>query len=194
MATPPECWLGSFPTPGRAASFAAMAEADGRDGVAFTDSQNLHGDTFVALALAAGVTTRLKLATGATNPATRLPAVVASSIATVQAESNGRAVLGIARGDSALAYLGRRPMPLADFECALAQVQSYLRGEPVDLDGYESRMEWVTRIGQPKVPVSVAATGPRVIAVAATLAERVTFSVGADVTRLRQAIPQAREA
>ena len=44
---------------------------------------------------------------------------MASAMATIQVESHGRAWLGIARGDSALAYIGRKPMPLADFEAAL---------------------------------------------------------------------------
>jgi 5,10-methylenetetrahydromethanopterin reductase len=42
--------------------------------VAFTDSQNLVGDPFVAAALASRVTERLRLGTGVTNAATRDPA------------------------------------------------------------------------------------------------------------------------
>src|SRR5207248_3157439 len=122
---------------------------------------------FASLALAAHATSRLKLATGATNPATRHPAVVASAIATIQDLSHGRAVLGIARGDSALAYLGRPPMPVPAFEQALVRIQSYLRGDPVDCDGFPSRLEWLARRDLPKVPMAVAATGPKVIALAA---------------------------
>jgi 5,10-methylenetetrahydromethanopterin reductase len=44
------------------------------------------------------------------------------------------------------------------------------------------------------VPVSVAATGPKVIEIAAQLAERVTFSLGARPDRLRWAIDHARQA
>jgi len=182
-------WLGTFPIAGHVRALAQMAERDGWDGLALTDSQNLHGDAFAALAIAAHATQRLGLATGATNPATRHPAVIASAIATIQVESQGRAVLGIARGDSALAYIGRPPMPLAPFETALEHIQRYLRGEVVDCDGFSSRLGWLQ---PPKVPMSVAATGPRVIALAARLAERITFSVGADPTRLRQAIALAR--
>ena len=53
-----EFWLGTFPPVGRAAEVAEMAERDGWDGLAFTDSQNLHGDTFASLALAAHATSR----------------------------------------------------------------------------------------------------------------------------------------
>jgi 5,10-methylenetetrahydromethanopterin reductase len=119
--------------------------------------------------------------------------VVAAAIATIQVESEGRAVLGIARGDSALAYLGRPPQPLGQFEHSLAAIQTYLRGEAVDLDGYASRIAWIAASGQPKVPMGVAATGPRVIALAARVAERITFSVGAEPARLQSAILLARQ-
>jgi 5,10-methylenetetrahydromethanopterin reductase len=44
------------------------------------------------------------------------------------------------------------------------------------------------------VPVDVAATGPKMIAIAAARAERVTVAVGADPARIRWAIGIAREA
>src|ERR1700730_4941904 len=124
-------WLGTFPVPGRIAAVAEMAEEHGWDGLAFTDSQNLGGDAFAALAIAAHSTRRITLATGATNPATRHPAVVASAIATIQVESGGRAFLGIARGDSALASIGRAPLALGQFASSLRDIQTYLRGEAV---------------------------------------------------------------
>src|ERR1700687_2474730 len=110
-----EFWLGTFPIPGRVTALAEMAEGDGWDGLALTDSQNLGGDTFAGLALAARATQRITLATGATNPATRPPRVTASAIATIQGESAGRAFLGIARGVSVMAYIGRKPLPLDQF-------------------------------------------------------------------------------
>jgi 5,10-methylenetetrahydromethanopterin reductase len=107
--------------PGTAARAAERAEALGWDGLTFTDSQHLAGDPYSALCLAAAATRKLGLATGVTHPGTRHPAVTASAIATVQVESGGRAVLGIGRGDSALAYLGRKPVPVAAFEDYLAR-------------------------------------------------------------------------
>src|SRR5437763_15131657 len=132
-----------------------MAEGDGWDGLTFTDSQNLGGDTFAALAIAAHVTQRITLATGATNPATRHPAVLASAIASIQVESHGRAWLAIARGDSALAYIGRKPMPLADFETALHNIQTYLRGDVLDCDGFPRRIVWLQHSKIPRVLVPV---------------------------------------
>ena len=189
-------WLGTFPIPGRVTALAEMAEGDGWDGLALTDSQNLGGDTFAGLALAAKATRRITLATGATNPATRHPAVIASAIATIQVESAGRAFLGIARGDSAMAYIGRKPLALDAFGTALEQVQTYLRGETVDCDGFASQIQWIARelANVPKVPMSVAATGPRVTPLAARVAESITFSVGAEPARLKASIDLASQA
>lgn len=193
--TNPEIWMITFPIPGNFARMAQMIEESGFDGVGVVDTQNLAADPYSQLCLAAHATKHLKLRTAVTNPVTRHPAVTASAIATVQAESGGRAVLGIGRGDSAVAKIGARAPVARDFGRYISQVQGFLRGEEVTLDnGYRSRNEWIARAGMPKVPVDVAATGPRVIEVGARLAESVTFAVGADTERLAWAIDYARSA
>lgn len=173
---------------------ARRAEAAGWDGITVTDSQNLAPDPFVAITLAAQATERLRFATGVTNAATRHPAALATVAASVQEASRGRFVLGIGRGDTALFHLGRPPMPVQAFTEAVVQVQAYLRGEAVDLDGFESEIRWLSHAAAPKVPLDVAVSGPRMIAVAATLAERITFAVGADPARLAWALDLARTA
>lgn len=189
-----EFWYTTFPVPGQSESTARRLEDAGWDGVFFPDTQCLSGDIYSAMCLAAKATTQLQVGTAVTNPVTRHPAVTASAIATVQVESGGRAVLGVGRGDSSLGYIGQEPAPVGKLETYLEQVQRYLNGLPVDLDGYESHNIWIGSTGQPKVPVEVAATGPRVIAVAARLAERVTFAVGADAARIEAAMASARAA
>jgi 5,10-methylenetetrahydromethanopterin reductase len=201
-----EIWTSGAGIPGAGVRRAVQAEADGYDGVVYVDSQNLSGDPYVAMALAAKVTDRIKLGTGVTNPVTRHPAVTASAIASVQAESGGRAHLGIGRGDSALAHLGMAPASVPVFEDYLRRLQGYLRGEDVpfaeggDVDRLglanrptSSRLAWL-RPTQPKVPVDVAATGPKVIAAAARHADRISFAVGASVERIRWAMGVARAA
>lgn len=208
-----EVWTATAGIPVATARRAQRVEAEGWDGLGVVDSQNLSGDPYVELGLAAAATTRLMLSTAVTNPVTRHPAVTATAMATVQAESAGRAVLGIGRGDSSLAHIGLAPAPVRTFERYLERLQGYLRGEDVafdldadaggDLSSSEalglaggpsaSRLHWL-RTEQAKVPVDVAATGPKVIALAARLAERITFAVGADPERLRWAIDVARQA
>jgi 5,10-methylenetetrahydromethanopterin reductase len=210
-----EVWTPGIPWPPRVGRAAAAIEAAGWDGFAVVDSQNLAGDPYVALALAVSETERLKLGTGVTNPVTRHPAATAAAIASVHMASGGRAVLGIGRGDSALAHLGRAPAPVSRLERYLLVLQAYLRGEevtfdeldfaldaeappPVDVLGLAagpvaSRLHWLPP-DLPKVPVEVAATGPRTIAVSARHADRVMLAVGADPERVRWGIDAARAA
>jgi 5,10-methylenetetrahydromethanopterin reductase len=187
-------------------------EAAGWDGMLVVDSQNLSGDPYVSLALAATATSRIGLGTGVTNSVTRHAAATATAITSVNRVSNGRAVLGIGRGDSALAHLGRAPARLGQFERYLKQLQTYLKGESVSFDEIDiptefappmselhlhdappaSRIAWIA--GGAKVPVEVAASGPKVIAMAAIHTERVMFTLGADIERIAWGIDLARKA
>src|SRR3954452_21197454 len=170
-----ELWTAGVGIPGLGVRQATRAEDEGWDGIGFVDSQNLAGDAFVELALAAAATTRIKLATAVTNPLTRHPATMAAAAATIQAESRGRFVLGIGRGDSSLAHLGLSPAPVKVFRHFLERLQGYLRGDEVPFEAAEgirsvdalrmaagpsaSRLHWL-RPDVDKVPVDVAATGP----------------------------------
>jgi 5,10-methylenetetrahydromethanopterin reductase len=189
-----ELWTLRAPSAGRAAAVAERVEAEGWDGLTVTDSQNLAPDPFIALALAATATSRLGLATGVTNPVTRHPAACATAIGTVHQVARGRAVLGIGRGDSALFHLGQEPAPWPVLERFVERLQGYLSGRAVDLDGYPSTLHWLASSVLPKVPVDVAATGPKVIALAARHAERITFAVGADPSRIRLSMSVAADA
>lgn len=210
-----ELWTSGISLPRYAAKQAERAESAGFDGLLLVDSQNLAGDTYVALTAAALATSTLQLATGVTNPFTRHPAATASAIASVHVESGGRAVLGIGRGDSALAHLGRAPASVSYFEQYLATVVAFLRGDELPFDALDlftpadapppvdalelagqpatSKLHWLPR-DLPTVPVDVSASGPRMIAVAARTAQRITFGVGANVERLKWAIDTARSA
>ena len=211
-----ELWMTTVASARAAQRMAQETEAAGWDGMFVVDSQNLSGDPYVALALAATVTKRLGLGTGVTNSATRVAAATANSITSVHRVSNGRAVLGIGRGDSALAHLGRAPARLKQFERYLRHLQIYLKGEAVPFDEVDLPVEWAppmselhlhdappnSRIGwiaeglakgETKVPVEVAASGPKVIAMAALHADRIMFTLGADLDRLRWGIELARK-
>jgi 5,10-methylenetetrahydromethanopterin reductase len=191
----PEIYLHGFPIPGRTVELAVEAEQWGFDGLLLADSENLVGDPYVELTLASRATKRLRLGPAVTNPLTRHPAVTAAAIATLQVESKGRAVIVFGRGDSAVLQLGLQPATTAQLEQGLTQLQGFLSGEEVELgEGRQARMAWVAALHPTKVPVDVAATGPRTIAVGAQHAERVTFTVGADPYRVSWAVEEARRA
>ena len=190
-----EVWLHAFSFAHRTAELARRVEGWGFDGILVADSQNLNADVWIELALAAAASERIAIGPGVTNPATRHPTVTASAAATLQEESGGRAVLGIGRGDSALTQIGRRPVHPDELERAVVELQSLLRGEEVELeDGARSRIGWIAESTRPKVPLAVAATGPRVIEIGARHAEGLDFTVGAEPERLRWAVDTARAA
>jgi 5,10-methylenetetrahydromethanopterin reductase len=182
------------PLPRRSATVARMIEELGFAALLFPDSQNLAPEVWSHLNLAAGATTKLKLGPGVSNSVTRDAAVTACAALTLQVESEGRAVLGIGRGDSSVQRIGRREDPVASFEKYLAAVQGYLRGDAVDRDGFASRLEWLSHAKVPKVPVFVAATGRRVIEVAARHADAICFAAGADPAHLATLLEHARGA
>ena len=210
-----EFWTWRVSEPTGIAEFALRAEAQGWDGIGLGDSQSLTGDPYVCLALAATVTNTLGLATSVTNPVTRHASVTATSAFAVQRISGGRMVVGIGRGDSALAHLGRAPARLKWFETYLEQLQTYLGGGEVGFDASDipdgaappvgrlslakapeaSSIRWVgSEPDWPKVPVEVAATGPCVIGIAARRADRVMLAVGADPKRIAWGIETALDA
>jgi 5,10-methylenetetrahydromethanopterin reductase len=202
-----EFWRAGGPGALNPIETARAVEADGWDGQMFMDSQSLSADPWVLMGVWAAATERLKLCTGVTNPLTRHNAVTAACAATLHAVSGGRAVLGIGRGDSALAYLGHAPVGLPAFERSLNEIQALLSGREVafgagveapSLDTMSlgdrptaSRLQWLPE-GMTKVPLDVAATGPKVIEMSAPIAERVTFSVGAIPERINWALDLAR--
>lgn len=201
--------------PRAGAEEAARLEADGWDGVAMVDSQCMFPDVWAYLALCSQTTSTIKLATGVTNPITRHPSVTAGAASSLQLISNGRAVLGIGRGDSALAYVGASPMPIANFEHYLNILQTYLRGDMVPLEdasallvgaekGFNklainlapagSSLKWLKGLGLPKVPLEAFATGPKAIESAARSADAVILGLAAEPNRIRWGIDLARNA
>jgi 5,10-methylenetetrahydromethanopterin reductase len=94
--------------------------------------------------------------------------------------------------------LQREPMPVRRFEAYLRQLLGFLRGGEVEVNGAVSSMARLGTIDPsldvPPPPVNVAATGPRMIALAARYADGVSFAFGADVDRLAQGMEAVRGA
>jgi 5,10-methylenetetrahydromethanopterin reductase len=159
----------------------ALAERLGFDLACYGDTQNLMADMFVGLTAAAMSTSRIRLASTVSNPVTRHPAVMASGIAGVQKLANGRFSFGIATGDSALKTIGEKPARVADFEAYCRVLRGLCRGEEVEWRGHRFGFQW----NAPRVPIWVAAEGPRMMDLAGRIADGVIFGNGVteDVVR-----------
>jgi 5,10-methylenetetrahydromethanopterin reductase len=164
------------------ARLGAEAEAGGFDALWVPDSPMLYRDPYAALALLARATRRARLGTLATNPLTRHPAVTAAAILTIHELSGGRAVLGLATGDSAVRRIGARPVRLAELAPSVTGIRDLLAGRTAgDAGGFAIRYA-----GTGATPaVYVVASGLDAIEVGARVADGVVVNVGAhpDVMR-----------
>jgi len=147
----------------------AQFETEGVDRLWLIDSQLALKDVHAGLALAALATRRLHLGPGVTNPLTRHPTVTAAAMAALSELSEGRAVLGLGAGDSAVFGLGWRPAKVAAVEAALRFFGPVLRGEA---GLWEGRSYQLPALAAP-VPVFLAASRPRMCRLAGELADGV---------------------
>jgi probable F420-dependent oxidoreductase len=162
-------------------------------GYAWTyDSHVLWQESFPMLAVAARETSRIKLGHFVTNPATREPTVLASSYATLHDISEGRMVMGVGRGDSAVRYIGSEPMKIAQFERALKMVREFMNGREVDWNERQLQLKWV-REELPEIPVWVAGYGPKALGVAGRVGDGVIIQL-ADPEIIQWVMQTARRA
>jgi alkanesulfonate monooxygenase SsuD/methylene tetrahydromethanopterin reductase-like flavin-dependent oxidoreductase (luciferase family) len=172
----------------RGAEVARESEELGFDVQLFGENHAMAADVFGEMRAAAAATRRIRLLCGPVNFVTRDPGVIASAIAPVQIASHGRALCGIARGDSAVALAGRRPQRQADLERDLGILRAYLMRETVDFGVRQSRLEWIGELAYVPVPIELVCSGPRAIELAARRADRIGLSVGGDPGYVRQVL------
>ena len=153
-----------------------LAESHGFEYAWTYDSHVLWQESIPTLAVAARETSKIKLGHFVTNPATRDPTVLASSYATLHDISNGRMAMGVGRGDSAVRYIGRQPMRVADFESALRMVKGFMNGREVQWNDRDLQLKWV-RPELPEIPMWVAGYGPKALGVAGRVGDGVIIQL-----------------
>ena len=153
------------------------------------DSHVLWRDPYPLLTLMALNTTRLRLGTCVTNPATREPSVTASALATLDEISGGRMDLGIGRGDSARRVMGKPPTTLARLEEATLLIRTLVEGGTANEDGTNLHFAWTRR---DHLPVWIAGYGPKALELTARIADGVILQL-ADPDLIRWFVSQLRD-
>ena len=156
------------------AAIAVGAEAAGFSTLWVPDHYFLR-DSFVALALAAESTNRIRLGTAVASPLLRHPVLLASSFATLQELSGGRAVAGIGTGGAEFSSQLGMPIdhPLAvvrestEILKALFVGQAEISGRVFTAAG--ARLGWI----EGPMPVHLAARGPRMLELSGEIADGV---------------------
>src|SRR5262245_19900369 len=150
------------------------AEDSGFDLLGVADSQSVFRELYVALTVAALNTRRVRLGPLVTNPLTRHLVVTASAISTIDELSGGRAMLGIGSGDSAIFTLGAPPATVTGLEDSIVTLNRLTSGAPVERDG----RTWHVHRSARRVPIYLAAEGPRTLELAGRVADGVIVGLG----------------
>jgi len=170
------------------AAMAAASEAMGFDIQSFSENHSMVADCFGEMRDAARETTKILLACGPVNFVTRDPGVVAAAILPLQIVSNGRAVCGVASGDSAVAAAGRRPQRHDALDRDVRMLRTYLHGGDVAVGERTSRLEWADDLTYEPVPIQMVCSGPKAIALAARVTDRICLGVGTNPERVAWAL------
>jgi 5,10-methylenetetrahydromethanopterin reductase len=170
------------------ADSARLSEDMGFDIQSFGENHARAADCFGEMRDAARATSRIKLTCGPVNFVTRNAGVIASSILPIHLLSGGRAICGVASGDSAVAAADLKPQRLADMERSINQLRGYLRGDEVSLETRTSRIEWAQGLARPPLPIEVACSGPKSIAMAARAADSIYLGIGTNLERVKWAL------
>jgi len=172
-----EFGVGLFPTEplGQMIHLAKVSEACGYSHIWVGDSHLIWREAYVNMTAMALNTTRVQLGTGVTNPITRHPSVLASAYATLEEYAPGRMIVGIGLGDSSVETMGLKPSTLAHFESALEQMRALLSGKEAELPSGKIHLLHPCK---EKVPIYIAASGPRMLELSGRIADGVIVLVG----------------
>src|SRR2546422_2861750 len=169
--------VGLFPTESlsKTVALAKLIDRLGYTHIWVGDSHLIWREAYVNMAAVALNTSKVKIGTGVTNPLTRHPSVVASAYATLEEYSPGRMIVGIGLGDSSVETMGMKPAKLSFFEKTIQQMRDLLSGKEVQL---ETGKIHLLHPCKNKVPIYIAASGPRMLELSGRIADGIIVLVG----------------
>jgi 5,10-methylenetetrahydromethanopterin reductase len=169
--------VGLFPTEPlpKMIHLAKVTEELGYSHIWVGDSHLIWREAYVNMAAIALSTTKVKLGTGVTNPLTRHPSVIGSAYATLEEYAPGRTIVGIGLGDSSVETMGMKPAKLSYFEKTMAEMRELLDGKEVQL---ETGQIHLLHPCKNKVPIYIAASGPKMLELSGRIADGIIVLVG----------------
>ncbi len=153
------------------------------------ENQFIHLDPFVCLALVASKTSRVKLATGVTNPVFRHPSTIAGAMACIDSLSGGRALLCLGSGDTPVYMAGLKAASVREMEDAIRSIKSLTAGVPTKV----GKREVVMKIAKRPLPVYLAAEGPKTLQAAGRVADGVLIGAGFEPGVIKWALDNVKE-
>jgi 5,10-methylenetetrahydromethanopterin reductase len=153
---------------------AKLAEDVGFETIWITDHYN-NRDVYSTLAILSLLTSKVKLGTGVTNPYTRNLAITASSIASINELSGGRAILGIGPGDKAtFEAMGIEwDKPLTRVKESVLTIKALLSQKKVDQGGFKGAK---LSFSANTIPIYIGAQGPKMLELSGALGDGVLIN------------------
>jgi 5,10-methylenetetrahydromethanopterin reductase len=165
-----------------------VAEETGFDIAGIADSQSLYRDVYVVEALVAANTKKIRFGSRVINPMTRHPAVAASAAASIEELAPGRTMIGIGTGDSSVDNIGVRPARHAELRAYIKTTRELLQtGKSV----YNEALCVLTWF-RGRIPIYVAASGPKTLQLAGEIADGVVINTGLTPEIVRDSIEQVK--
>lgn len=167
------------------ATFAARCEDAGFDGVGIHDHPSSGRDAYLALALAAQATRRLRLFPATSSPLVRHPLVLASLAHSLEEIAPERTILTVAPGFISTRSIGQPRADLSFMRNAIRDLRRLLAGEEVTFGPTSTFLR--NRSAKPS-PVHLLAAGPRMIELAGEVADGALLFVGLHPASIRAAL------
>lgn len=158
-------------------AIAAEAEARNFDAMWFIDFQLGMKDVYAAMYLAGLATHSLRIGPAVTNLVTRHPTVTANATAALDELTDGRAMLGLGAGWSAVYGAGSVPSNLGDLRRGIEELRLLFSGEEVELYGTRVQLKTANR----QTPISLAVSQPGMLRLAGESADGAILMGAADV-------------
>jgi probable F420-dependent oxidoreductase len=160
--------LQNDPPAARVVELARQAELLGFSHVWTFDSHLLWQEPYVVYSQILAQTRKVIVGPMVTNPATRDWTVTASTFATLNEMFGNRTICGIGRGDSAVRVTNGRPTTLATLRESIGVIRGLANSGQAEYNGSTLRFPWSEGS---KLPIWVAAYGPRALALAGEIGD-----------------------
>ncbi len=155
---------------------ARIAESLGYQRVWIFDSPALYTDIWINLARVADATQSIGLGTAVLVPSLRHVVTTAAAIATIEMIAPGRLAVAIGTGFTARYMLGQPPLSWKTTAHYIRDLRDLLAGKLIELDGGVTRLVHPEGYSAPlpvRVPILVAANGPKGLSIAKELGDGV---------------------
>ena len=160
----------------RTAELARDIDDRGFEALWYIDFQLGMKDVYAAMNLAALSTQNVLIGAGVTNLVTRHSTVTANATAALDELSDGRAVLGLGAGWSAVLGAGGTPSRLGDLRSGIDDFRQLFSGETCDIDGAQVRLATAQR----QIPVYLAVSQPAMLRLAGETCDGAVLMGAAD--------------